>query len=619
MRSLVSKELREHRWVLLALWLWSAIALVGLLRAAKDEGSPLAAFRTSVLLLGGLSILSLANRLVVREYTGRTQLFLETLPVSRAQVVAVKWLTGAVLVAVPMAAAFLVTLHVAAAQVVLTPRLIQLIAVRSGTFLLFAYSLAFFIALTGRYRYVLWGSIILGAFAVDTYAQFPLEQWSPIALVSKSMVFERLELPIADLVIAWLITAILIVATFILSLAGEGSLVLALSQRMSPRERVGITVAVIAVFSVLAQMDARKPKPAFTLHDAVVSGAGASQVAVARTGKGTDLTAKFLADKMSLDMQELQTYLSLSARPGLFVLPDASIDSDVFLRATLPSSDGVVVRAAIGAEHFDQEEFRAYAVEQALEWYTHDQAQREDRRWLLDGFTQWWIARASSARRDQLTERAALAAQLLDLKSTHLDGQLRHWLVAREQLGDCLSDALAWRAVALLVQDLGADRFRQLTTTLFGRQLPGDPRAAFLESSFNAAWWHADAPAFPKFAEELRAALQADQIRVAAVTDAIVREPVIFQAAAMHGGAFEVHYRLGAINAANAPFAVRYAEIGPWQPELDRESLARVDATRSGVLPRSFQRGAILFTAIELRDTHLACTLRLGARRWELP
>lgn len=619
MRPLVLKELREHRWVLLALWLSSAIGLAGLLHAAKDEGSPLVAFRTSIFLLGGLSILTLANRLVVREYTGRTQLFLETLPVSRAQVVAVKWLTGASLLAIPMAAGFLVTLHIAAAQVVLTSRFIQLIAVRSGTFLLFGYSLAFFIALTGRYRYVLWGSLILGAFAVDTYAQFPIEQWSPIAVVSKSLVFERLEFPIADLMIAWLITAILIVATFILSLAGEGSLVLALSQRMPPRERVAVTVAAISLVSLLGQLDARKPKPAFKLHDAVISGAGASQVAVGRTGKGTNLTAKPLADKMSSDLHELQTYLSLSAGPGMFVLPDASIDSDVFLRATLPSSDGVVVRGAIGAEHFDQEEFRAYAVEQALEWYTHGRARQEDRRWLLDGFTQWWIARASSTRQDQLTQRAALAARMLHFESTHLDVQLRHWLVVREQLGDCLSEALAWRAVALLVQDVGPDRFRQLTTALFGRHLPDDARAAFLESSFNDAWRRADAPAFPTFAEGLRAALQADQVRVAVIPDAIVQKPVIFQAAAMRGGAFEVHYRLGAINATNPPFAVRYAEIGPWQPELDRETLARVDAIRSGVLPRSFQRGAILFTAIELRDTHLACTLRLGARRWELP
>jgi hypothetical protein len=37
MRPLVLKELREHRWVLLALWFSSAIGLVGLLYSAKDE------------------------------------------------------------------------------------------------------------------------------------------------------------------------------------------------------------------------------------------------------------------------------------------------------------------------------------------------------------------------------------------------------------------------------------------------------------------------------------------------------------------------------------------------------------------------------------------------------
>jgi hypothetical protein len=101
--------------------------------------------------------------------------------------------------------------------------------------------------------------------------------------------------------------------------------------------------------------------------------------------------------------------------------------------------------------------------------------------------------------------------------------------------------------------------------------------------------------------------------------EAIVLAPVTFEAIAMGGSAFEVHYRLGAVNATNPPFAVRYAEIGPWETEIDRERLARVDATHLGVLPHSFQRGARVFAAIEVRDSQLACTLRLGARRWELP
>jgi hypothetical protein len=618
MRPLIFKELREHRWVLLALWLSTAFGMVGLLNTAKDEGSPLSAIRKMIVMLGTLSILTLANRLVVREYGGRTQLFLETLPVSRAQVVAVKWLTGAVLLAIPMTLGFVLTLQAASSQVVLTSRFVGIIALRGGTFLLFAYSLAFFIALTGRYRFLLWSALFLGAFAVDSYAQFPLEQWSPIALVSQSMVFERLELPAADLMITGLVTTLLIAATFILALSSEGSLVLALSQRMSPRERVAVTIAAILVASLLGQLDARKPKPAFMLHNAITGGAGASQVAIARADKIADSAARLLADAMSSDLRDLQSYLSLSALPGVFVIPDVSIDSDVFSRASLPGSDGVVLRAAISAEHFDQQEFRAYALEQVLAWYTHDRARQEDRRWLLDGFTQWWIARSSSARQDLLTQRAVQAARTLYVENTPLDARLRHWLMVREQLGDCLSDALAWRAVASLSEELGPARFRRLTTELFGKRLPDDARAAFLEPSITDAWRRADAPALPEFAEGLRTALQADPAGAAAPPDAIVQEPVAFQAAAMRGRAVEVHYRLGATDAANPPFAVRYAVIGPWQSEIDRESLARVDATRSGVLPRSFQRGEILFAAIELHDPGLECTLRLGARRWEL-
>jgi len=202
--------------------------------------------------------------------------------------------------------------------------------------------------------------------------------------------------------------------------------------------------------------------------------------------------------------------------------------------------------------------------------------------------------------------------------SPRLDGQLRHWLMAREKLGDCLSDALAWRAVTLLSQQLGPERFHQLISALLGKRLPDDARAPLLEPSFDDAWQRARAPAFPMFAEGLQAGLLA-YLGAGAERDAQPQEPVDFAAAAMGGSAFEVHYRFGASDASHPPFAVRYAEIGAWQPELDRDSLSRVDATRSGVLPRSFQRGTMLFTAIELRDVRLACTLRLGARRWELP
>jgi hypothetical protein len=618
-RPLVFKELREHRWVLVALWLFGALGLLGLLQSAKDEGSPLSAFRTLTCVFGVLAILTLANRLVVREFTGRTQLFLETLPVSRAQVIGVKWLTGAMLMAIPIAVGLAVILRVASSQVVLTPHFIGLIAARSGAFLMFAYALAFLIALTGRYRYLLWGGLVLGAYATDSLAQFPMDQWPPLHLVSASMAFERAEWPTTDLVVTVLITASLIASTFILALIADGSLVLALSRRMSPREKVAVTIGVIVLTSLVGQMEGRKPKPPFSLNDAVNSNSAGYGVAVARAEHVAESTARALANEISMDLQGLRQYLSLTALPGVFVLPDASIDADIFLRAALPSSDGVVLRAAINAEHFDQQEFRSYAVEQMLDWYTHTRAVKEDRRWLLDGFTQWWVARDAPARQELLTVRAAVAMQILDAKADKLEAELRDWLMAREQLGDCLSNALAWRAVSLLASELGPERFRKLMSDLFGRSLPGDSRAPFLETSVDSEWGRVNAPSRSKYVDALRAALQADKANAAKELQAAAHWRAAFEASAMGGRAFEVHYRLDGGETTKTPFAVRYGAIGAWERELDRERLARVDATHAGVLPIAFQAGTRLFTAIEMRDSQLACTLRIGARRWDIP
>jgi hypothetical protein len=617
-RPLVFKELREHRWVLLMLWIAGGLALLGLLKVAKDEGTPLVAYRTMVWVFGVLSALVLANRLVVREFSGRTQLFLETLPVSRLQMISVKWVTGAVLLVIPMAIAFAVVLHVAAEKSLLTPRFIELIAIRSGSFLLFAYALAFFIGLTGRYRYVLWGGLIVTAFTMDSLTQTPVAQLAPLHVGASSMVFERFELPMTDLLITWAATAFLIGGTFVLALAAEGSLVVALSQRMPPREKVAVTVAVLAILSLLGQMEARKPKPAFKLHDAVIGGSATVPVAIGEADEISDDAAKTLADRLSADIQALKTYLSLTAIPSVTVLPEESIDSDIFMRATLPSSDGVVLRAALGADHFKEDAFRTYTLKEVLDWYSHSRARREDRLWLLDGFTQWWSTRDDSERQQQLRLRAAAAWQVLHRDGASIEDELRHWLFAREQLGECLSDGLAWRAASLLTEQLGANRYHDLMKALFGARLPEDGRAPLLEESVDHAWSRSGAAPLPEFAGRLQATLEDEQRTLAGQLKSIDLKRPTFAAVSMGGRVYEVHYSLGGSGSKVTPFAVRYSAIGPWQTELDRESLARIDANRPGVLPNSFERGVRIFTAVERRDSQLDCTVRLGARRWEI-
>ncbi len=613
-RPLIGKELREHRWVLLALWLVGALLMVGFLRKSADEGTPLMAFLTWTYSFGSLSILALTNRLVVREYSGRTQLFLETLPVGRGQVTAVKWLLGASLLMATMALGFAATLHVAANRVALNARFIELMAMRDFSFLLFAYALAFLIALTGRYRFVLWGALLIGAYFVDARAQLPMAQWPPVYLVSPSMVFERIQLPLRDLALTWLATALLLAATFALVLAGEGSLVVRLSQRMTRREAAAIGIAMIAVLLLVEQLDERKAKPPFVLHDAISGESGRARVAIAQVAGSAAGTARVLADSAASDLHGLQKYLSLTVLPGVSVLPDAAIDADVYQRAALPGSDGVVLRAAIESAHFDQQDFRAYALEQTLIWYTRGRALREQRRWLLDGFTQWWIARDSASRRERLGLRSALAAELLQSQGDSAAGSLGHWLSAREQLGDCLGDALAWRAVSLLADSTERNRFQDLMRAILGRRLPDDSRAAFLEPSLSAAWARSAAPGVRQLGATLQKVLQADAARLDTGLRERLHLPVEFSTSRMTGKTFEVHYRLGD----KGPFAVRYEELEPWESELDRVQMARVDATGPGVLPRPFAPGTRLFMAIELNDPQAACVLRLGARRWNL-
>ncbi|QNA87999.1 hypothetical protein G4G28_05015 [Massilia sp. Dwa41.01b] len=126
----------------------------------------------------------------------------------------------------------------------------------------------------------------------------------------------------------------------------------------------------------------------------------------------------------------------------------------------LPNADGVVVRAAFTSDSFDREGFRAYALASWMEWYSHGRAAEESRRWLLDGTAQWLVARDLPQQQDKLALRAAFAARLLQARGRGAERAVHAWLSVREELGPCLADALAWRMVASLAQQMGEPRFR---------------------------------------------------------------------------------------------------------------------------------------------------------------
>jgi hypothetical protein len=615
MRGLLRKEMREHRWALLAMLLVLAIGQMATLMSANSMGSPMGAYQKLVSLFAPLMALLLANRLVVREYMGRTQLFLETLPVSRAQVIALKWLLGAALLFLAMAACLGVTLLAARGQVVLTPHYIALVAIRSEAFIFFSYALAFAIGLTGRYRHVLWGVLIGCIVLANGIGQAEPSQWPPFYLVQNSMVYERLQLPLRAVLITCAIAAALVAATFALALSAQGSLVVALSRRMTSREKSGVTIGILAILMGFSVIESRKSKPAFQLRNAVRSEAGPA-VAVGIAGDPPE--ALKLANLLSSDLVRLQSFLALPQAPPLAALPDDALDGDAFQRAALPNADGVVVRAAFTSDQFDREGFRAYALAAAMHWHSRGRAAAEDKRWLLEGAAQWLVARDLPLQQEKLALRAAFAARLLQQRQRGAGSAIRQWLTVREELGSCLGDALAWRMVSSLAQQMGEQRFQDLSRKVLAVRLPFDARASLFETSFAQQLVAAGAPDQAMLARQFDRLFSAEQMRLASTLDQIAIPHVSFTARPMKGRTYEVHYQVGKADGATPPFSVRYVMLAPWDAEIPDEVLGRVDTSRAGVLPASLTRGTRLFTAIERREALLGCSVRLAARRWDV-
>ena len=615
MRALVRKELREHRWVLLAMLLLLALGQTLMLRGAGMMGSPMAAFHKIVVLMGPLMALVLVNRLVVREYMGRTQLFLETLPVSRTQVLAVKWLLGIALLLLALAACLGATLLAARGKVTLTPHYVALVAIRGASFVFFSYALAFAVGLTGRYRFIIWSVLFTCVATAEATGQLAIANWAPFYLIHESMVYERLVLPVQAVLVTCGVAVALVVATCALALAAEGSLVVALSRRMSAREISAVTIGFLVMIMAFSVIEARKPKPPYKLARAVRSASGPA-VAVGIAGPAP--LAQQLADTLSSDLARMQAFLGLTSPAALTALPDDALDGDAFQRAALPNADGVVVRAAFTNDAFDREGFRAYALASWMQWHSRERATEEDRRWLLDGTAQWLVARDAPPRQETLALRAAFAVRLLQGRPGGTDKLVYAWNSVREELGPCLADALAWKMVASLAQRIGAPRFQALSRSVLAVRPPDDARASLFAPGFDGLLEQHGAPDRATLTRQFQQVFGAEQARLAATLDRIAIPQVRFSARRMAGKAYEVHYQAGPAAGEVPPFSVLYATLGPWDGELPAELLARVDGTRAGVLPASFARGTRLFTALERREAALGCSVRLAARRWEL-
>jgi hypothetical protein len=596
--AVVRKELREHGAVLTIAGALSLFTLFGLVQTSELQGGRFAALGRFQFGMGTLLVLILSNRLLAREYSARTQLFLEILPVSRARVFATKWLLGAAL--------FLVATVLAWLAVLSSVRRSETLAASAalatlGSVSLYALTLWSFAALAGmlgRYRYFAWILAVIGIAWGAATRGITMEELPVLRLLGDDVLMARTELSIADALIPIAVAVGCSVGAAGLALHGAGAIASMLAQRMTAREVSFIVIAIVAILTVVGSLEPKPVKPRFALSGGEPVSAGRTSVVVLPTRDFDAAAASALANVIVNDVDTLLAALRWQATPSIAILPQQGLDPDVMQRAALKASDGIVLKTAANAP---QDALRALVLHSLLSDQTLGRGLKEDRHVLLDGLSAYWPVHADASLRTLWWLRAAAVPRALDAR------QLSQWSRTAEELGDCLSQAIAFATLDVLAAELGRERLLQLLQKVLAR--PHDDARVLFEPAPRALLASAGL-SWQGLAEKLEVARRAAASKHAAqlqrrpriATDLTWRED------RKRGLIIEVAVR------GIAPYRVLYTQLGPWSGDVG--NLARLDVrSEHAVLPISPPRGARVLAAVEAQDELLGCPVRLLARR----
>ena len=607
MMALIRKEWREHWRFILVLHLIGSVIFGLVWVTAHNAVSQFQAWRSQVVMFGTLAALVLPNRLVMREYGLGTQLFLEVLPVSRGTVLLTKWLFGWCALMLFFVPAFGIALVAVRDQVYLRADLVGLVALRSIVYLLFVYAGAFAIALTLRFRFVVWGLLFLLAATLGERVQLPTAEWPPFLVAGEAMALLGAPPPWHEIIVTAVLALGLMGVCLTLAVSARGALAVVLARRMSSRARTLVAVAFGVVAGLLTLVEKRVPPPPFRLEQAV-SSQGEPVVKVGWMGEVGGMPPARLAAQISSDLAAMRAWLGLRELAPVSLVPDAWREAhEISFGKARPNQ--VLVRAALGAPELALPQLREMVRIAEILDQSPAYIWREDRTWLLRGFSAWWEADRTEGYAALLQRRADLAARLLRAYGLDDEAALRRADTTDELLGECLGSAWAWRAVQTLHDRLGPDRYRTLMRAALGQPSLDDGRSLVRVPATVDLLAQGGLP-LPQLAQ----AMHQDLGKNAGAAPPSVLQ---VQAARLEGSASELRYRIS--GAAPSGLTVRYKALRPAEPSVDPAATYWAGTGASGVLPATFAAGTRVFVMAEAFDPALGCRYRLGAVRMELP
>jgi len=597
---LLRKEAREHGPVLAATAAIGALALFTMLGVAENSGGRFVGLTRFLLTIAPLIALVLANRLIVREYTGKTQFFLETLPIGRARVFATKWLLGCGLMLLTAWLSWRLALSYTRRTEVLAAADANRVLMCAAVVCVTLWSFAALAGMLGRYRYLAWAAVIVAALLAMDIAGTPLFDLPIIRLLGQGVQMAT-ELPeTSAFVEALVVTVICVTGATALALVGSGAMASTLAQRMTARERAFALVALIAVGTISTTLEPKPVQPPFEITRGERFEGRWTRVGVLPAGTLDADAAQSLAHAIADDSDALIDAFALTEHPPVFVLAQQGLDRHVMQRAALDASDGIVLKVAPNAP---PENVRMLVAHSLVADSTLSRGMKDDRHVLLDGLATYWPMRDDAAGRERWWLRAASLPEQLPVEA------LTDWAETSERFGECQSLALAFSVFDTLVQRVGRDATLAAMKELFRE--PKDDLRVLFERRPTATL----ATAGVDFASLASAASAArDQARERHAAE-LARRPTIEASVDWRntlGRGIEIETTVSGVSR----YAAYYRVLWPWT--TDAGDMPRLDVLGgSAVLPLSPSRNDRVLAVIEVDDEILDCPERVLAKRLE--
>lgn len=596
--ALVRKELREHGVIIAVALIFSALGLAALLQQSHHWGGRFTGLMQHTVYFGSLLVMVVSNRLFAREYGGRTQLFLETLPITRGRVFVTKWLLGAAIVSVAALASWYASLYWIQRMeaLALNAALGTLASVLLLSIALWAF--AAMSAMLGRYRYLAWVVVLLALYMASSIGGIASGDLPLLNLTGQKAAMAQglpSQTAVSQAVIIALVSAL---AASALALWGSGAMASTLAQRMTPRERAFVIVAIMLLVGIGTTLQPKPTPPPFELQNVEPIVGTYTRASVLPTIDLDQPAADELAHTVIRDADSLISALHLPIRPSVFIQPQQGLDPMVMRRAWLEGADGIVLKVAPSAP---RDLLRELVLHSVLTDATLGRMEKEDRHVLLDGLSSYWATRDDPHAQVQWWLRAASITAPITVTT------LRQWSATSEQVSECVSQGLAFAAMQALIQQLGREPTLALMRNVF-REPHDDVRVLF-ETSPDDYLKRAGVN-WSEWAARTQAAINAARKHYATElsTRPQIQAQIVQRLSAARGATIEAEV------AGARAYWVLYQELGPWTADVIDTS--RFDARQPRVaLPLSPASGTTLFTAIETDDPLLGCPVRVFTQR----